>query len=237
VIALIKIINRCIPFIVILVLILFTPRAFSLTADPEAGKDKATPCSMCHGEDGNSIEPEWPNLASQNKQYIINSIKAFQSGARGNCYSCHGQDDNDVELGWSSTTGQHIVAVMKTQLMTLTNQDIENIAAYYNNQSTTALETDSTLANQGESLYTTGNKLTGVSACIGCHGPTGRANGDLGYPSLAGQHALYTENTLRNYASGERQTEANNLMKTLSSSLSETEIRAVSAYIQALGSQ
>ena len=229
-------INRCIPFIVILALILFTPRAFSLTADPEAGKDKAVDCSMCHGEDGNSIEPEWPNLAGQNKQYMINSIKAFQSGARGNCYSCHGQDDNDVELGWSSTTGQHIVAVMKTQLMTLTNQDIEDIAAYYNSQIITELETDSTLANQGESIYITGNKLTGV-ACVGCHGPTGRANGDLGYPSLAGQHALYTENTLRNYASGERQTEANNLMKTLSSSLSETEIRAVSAYIQALGSQ
>ena len=235
-IALIKIINRCIPFIVILVLILFTPRAFSLTADPEAGKDKAVDCSMCHGEDGNSIEPEWPNLAGQNKQYMINSIKAFQSGARGNCYSCHGQDDNDVELGWSSITGQHIVAVMKTQLMTLTNQDIEDIAAYYNSQIITELETDSTLANQGESIYITGNKLTGV-ACIGCHGPKGRGNGDLGYPSLAGQHALYTENTLRNYASGERQTEANNLMKTLSSSLSETEIRAVSAYIQALGSQ
>lgn len=186
-------INRCIPFIVILALILFTPRAFSLTADPEAGKDKAVDCSMCHGEDGNSIEPEWPNLAGQNKQYMINSIKAFQSGARGNCYSCHGQDDNDVELGWSSITGQHIVAVMKTQLMTLTNQDIEDIAAYYNSQIITELETDSTLANQGESIYITGNKLTGVAL-------SGVANAETGNPVIApknGEANMNFNNSLR----------------------------------------
>ena len=35
------------------------------TGDPIAGKEKSALCQGCHGEDGNSPTPDFPNLAGQ----------------------------------------------------------------------------------------------------------------------------------------------------------------------------
>ena len=49
-----------------------------------AGKKKAVMCAVCHGLNGLSKNPEAPNLAGDNANYIIKQLKAFQSGARKN---------------------------------------------------------------------------------------------------------------------------------------------------------
>jgi len=200
----------CISFIFILLLI--APVSLLMAGDVEAGKDKSIVCSACHGQNGNSINPLWPSLAGQHKQYTIHTLKAYQNGTR-------------------------VDAVMKAQVMALTEEDFEDIAAYYNAQKMEKQDYDYALAKKGESLYRGGNALTGVAACIACHGPTGRGNPGAGYPSLAGQHAEYTKDALKDYTNTERKAGLNDMMQSLAARLTAEEIEAVSEYIQALGSE
>ncbi len=93
---------------------------------------------------------------------------------------------------------------------------------------------DPALVAQGERLYRGGNRDSGVSACIACHGPTGRGNPAAGYPSLAGQHDVYTAAQLRAYASAERKSDAGQMMRNVAARITEEEIIAVSSYIQGL---
>ena len=200
----------CISFTLILLLI--APISFSMAGDVEAGKSKSIVCSACHGQDGNSINPLWPSLAGQHKQYTIHTLRAYQNGTR-------------------------VDAVMQAQVMALTEQDLEDIAAYYNAQTMQKKDYDYGLAKKGESLYRGGNASTGVAACIACHGPTGRGNPGAGYPSLAGQHAEYTADALKGYIKTERKAGLNDMMQSLAPRLTAEEIEAVSEYIQALGSK
>ena len=200
----------CISFTLILLLI--ASISFSMAGDVEAGKSKSIVCSACHGQDGNSINPLWPSLAGQHKQYTIHTLRAYQNGAR-------------------------VDAVMQAQVIALTEQDLEDIAAYYNAQTMQKKDYNYGLAKKGESLYRGGNASTGVAACIACHGPTGRGNPGAGYPSLAGQHAEYTADALKGYIKTERKAGLNDMMQSLAPRLTAEEIEAVSEYIQALGSK
>ena len=200
----------CISFT--LTLLLIAPISFSMAGDVEAGKSKSIVCSACHGQDGNSMNPLWPNLAGQHKQYTIHTLRAYQNGTR-------------------------VDAVMQAQVIALTERDLEDIAAYYNAQTMQKKDYDYGLAKKGESLYRGGNASTGVAACIACHGPTGRGNPGAGYPSLAGQHAEYTADALKGYIKTERKAGLNDMMQSLAPRLTAEEIEAVSEYIQALGSK
>ena len=51
-------------------------------ADAEAGKAKAAVCAACHGADGNSVNPLWPNLAGQTSRYLYLQLKDFKEGRR-----------------------------------------------------------------------------------------------------------------------------------------------------------
>ena len=206
-----RLFTRCISISFALIFLLTGPIS-SLVAGDEAGKVKSIVCSACHGQDGNSINPLWPSLAGQHKQYTINALKAYLNGARLN-------------------------VVMQAQLMALTEQDFEDIAAYYNVQTMQKKDYDFGLAKKGESLYRGGNASTGVAACIACHGPTGRGNPGAGYPSIAGQHAEYTEDALKQYKKAERKAGLNDMMQSLAARMTTEEIEAVSEYIQALGSE
>ncbi|GAB2654654.1 c-type cytochrome [Vibrio panuliri] len=77
--------------------------------DVAAGKAKAGVCAACHGADGIAMIPGYPNLKGQNEQYLVSSIKAYQTNQR--------------QGGLS--------AVMKAQADMLSDADIANLAAYY----------------------------------------------------------------------------------------------------------
>lgn len=50
---------------------------------PSMGKALATTmCVSCHGADGKSIGPLWPNLAGQRSQYMVKQLQDFKSGKR-----------------------------------------------------------------------------------------------------------------------------------------------------------
>lgn len=61
--------------------VVFTGHA-GADGDPAAGAKKAILCAACHGPNGISANPLWPNLAGQNAAYLETQIKAFRDGVR-----------------------------------------------------------------------------------------------------------------------------------------------------------
>ena len=86
----------------------------------------------------------------------------------------------------------------------------------------------------GAQLYRAGNSNTAVPACMACHGPDGKGNAPAGWPALGGQHPEYIAKQLNLYASGERSTDLNNIMRDIAARLSRAEIDAVSQYVSGL---
>lgn len=59
--------------------------AFATTAqagDAAAGKTKSANCAGCHGMNGKSMNPNYPNLAGQKEAYLAKAIKAYRDGQR-----------------------------------------------------------------------------------------------------------------------------------------------------------
>jgi len=177
--------------------------------DAVSGKEKSTPCAGCHGADGSSVNPEWPNLAGQGDNYLDKQMQDFKSGARTN-------------------------AMMAPMVAALSEQDMANLSAFYASQTVQAGSADEKLVDLGQKIYRGGNPASGVAACIGCHAPTGAGNPAAGFPSLGGQHAKYVENQLNAFKSGERSNDAGKMMRTVANKMSEQEIKAVASYVQGL---
>ena len=181
------------------------------------GATKAAICSSCHGQNGNSVNPEWPRLAGQSAVYIAEQLRLFRSGVRDN-------------------------PVMKPLAGTLSDQDISDLAVYYEAQTPTGLEADPSYWQAGEALYLRGDRAHEVPACVACHGPVGRGNLAAGYPALRAQQAVYVVKQLNDYASGTRYTAANPaqasrngvMMLTLAKRLTPEQIRDVASYLQGM---
>ena len=120
--------------------------------------------------------------------------------------------------------------------MTLSAEDIADLAAFYAAQAPAPLTAAPALVARGARIYRGGIAESGVSACIACHGPLGHGNPLAGYPSIAGQHATYVVTTLKEYAADVRKTDAtmNQMMRNVSAQLREDEMQAVASYIQGL---
>jgi cytochrome c553 len=54
----------------------------AVSADVEAGRQKAQTCAACHGPMGLAAMPNTPNLAGQPAQYMVEQLKAYRSGKR-----------------------------------------------------------------------------------------------------------------------------------------------------------
>jgi len=201
-------------FVTLSLCILFTGTTFAdgiIVGDAEAGKNKAVTCGACHGADGNSVNPVWPSLAGQHPTYTVAQLQAFKNGTR----------TEPLMLG---------------QVMSLSDEDMRNLAVYFASMPAAAKAVaDPAIVDRGQRLYRGGDSDNNSSACIACHGPTGRGNPAAAYPSLKGQYATYTAIQLRAYASGARQSDGpTKVMRDIASSLSEDDIVAVSSYIQGL---
>ncbi|HEY9381543.1 MAG TPA: cytochrome c [Burkholderiales bacterium] len=87
----------------------FAAPAFA--GDAAAGADKAKQvCAACHGADGNTPStPDFPKLAGQYEDYLLQALKQYKSGARKN-------------------------PIMAAQVQPLSAKDMENLAAYYASQ-------------------------------------------------------------------------------------------------------
>ena len=115
----------------------------------------------------------------------------------------------------------------------MSEEDINNLAAHFETQTTSPGAADENLFELGQSIYRGGNPKVGVPACISCHGPNGAGNPAAGFPKLSYQHATYTAARLKKYRSGEKYSGAE-IMNGVSTFLSDQDIEAVASYIQGL---
>lgn len=81
----------------------------AMAADIAAGQAKSAVCASCHGANGISLAPIYPNLAGQKEGYLASSLMAYKTQDRkgGNA------------------------AIMWGMAAPLTDDDIANLAAYY----------------------------------------------------------------------------------------------------------
>ncbi len=175
-------------------------------ADIEAGKTKSAVCAACHGVDGNSSNPIWPSLAGQHASYTYKQLVDFKEGRRVN----------------ASMTG--MVAL-------LTDEDMKNLAAYYESLTPKGAAFDSEVIAKGESIYRGGITETHVAACMGCHSPSGKGNGPAAWPSLAGQHPQYVVTQLQHFKEGLRDNDPGKMMRNLVVRMSDAEMEAVANYV------
>ena len=87
------------------VVLLGTVSSAHAAGDTQAGKAKAAACAACHGANGQGVGSN-PPLAGKSEAQLVQALKDFKSGKRDN-------------------------AVMKGMVSSLSDQDMENIAAYY----------------------------------------------------------------------------------------------------------
>ncbi len=177
--------------------------------DVAKGKTRASACVACHGPDGNSANPEWPKLAGQSSLYIIKQLRLFRTGERGN-------------------------PLMTPMAKGLSDQDVENLGAYFASQTTSPGAARMDLVSLGQEIYRGGNSVTKVPACLSCHGPTGVGNPAAKFPKLSFQHAAYVEIRLKAYRDGVYSYKGSEIMNGIATNLSDEEIKAVSSYIQGL---
>lgn len=192
-------------------LLAFSLSANALEGDAKAGQSKAATCVGCHGPDGNSMVAMWPKLAGQHQNYLVRQLELIKSGKRS-------------------------VPEMMGIVATLSEQDMADLAAWFNSNAVKTGNADEKLLALGEKIYRAGDADAGVVACIACHGPTGAGNPVAGYPAVAGQHATYTAKVLKGFRSGKGFSDdaAGMVMPGVSKQLTDESIKAVSSYLQGL---
>ncbi len=210
--------KKCKAMIIAMVTALAIVMSASVTAAGDAAKGQevaAGICAGCHNPDGNSIIPANPILAGQHVEYIIKQLMDFKSG--------EGESPNRES------------AIMGPMVASLTQQDIENLAAFYAKQkpeSAGNVTDNESYLEMGKRLYHGGNIDNGVPACASCHGPSG-AGIPPHYPAVAGQHAEYTFIQLNLFNEGKRINDKGVMQKVVTRMNGEEE-RAVAEYIQSM---
>jgi cytochrome c553 len=126
-------------------------------------------CSACHGHNGRSVAPTFPNLAAQTAAYIELQLHAFKDQTRA---------DPDAQ------------AYMWGMASQLNDASISGLAAYFSKQSAAEGKSgNATLIAQGKQIFMEGVPGRQIPACASCHGAQAQGNGP--FPRLAGQHAPY----------------------------------------------
>ena len=148
-------------------------------------------------------------MAEQHASYIVKQLKDFKEGAR-------------------------INAQMTGMVAALSNNDMEDLGSYFQNQKINLGYAKKELVELGQKIYRAGNNDSGIPACMSCHGPSGTGNPGAIYPTLRGQHAEYTATQLKMFKSNERNNDLNSVMRSIAERMSQNQIEAVSEYIQGL---
>jgi cytochrome c553 len=166
--------------------------------DVERGKVQGYTCLGCHGIDGyRNAYPSYrvPKLGGQKAGYLIVALQGYRDGTR-----------------------KH--PTMVSQASSLSDQDIEDVAAYL------ATLGDDTVAAGGVS----GTSLQAAQTCVACHGQNGISMSPA-WPTLAGQHEDYLVHALNQYRDGSRE---NVVMGSLVTNMSDETVAELAAYFAGL---
>lgn len=166
-------------------------------------------CSTCHGLQGISVSPTFPNLAAQPTQYLAAQLRAFRDRSRAD---------------------PHAQAFMWGMAAQLTDDVIKQMADYFAKQPAPRGETaDRAEVAAGGKIYQEGIEKQDVPACMSCHGD--KAQGNELFPRLAGQRRNYLEKQLEAFSTELR---ANEIMHENSKKLTARQISEIAAYLSSL---
>lgn len=166
--------------------------------DVEAGKQLAYTCLGCHGIEGyRNAYPSFrvPKLGGQKATYLEIALKGYRAGTR-----------------------EH--PTMQGQAMSLSDQEIQDLAAYLS-----SINDDSVAAGG-----TQGASFDKAAACAACHGQNGISVNAM-WPTLAGQHEDYLVHAIRQYKAGARK---DPVMSAQAAMIAEEDIPLLAAYFASL---
>ena len=172
---------------------IFPPGSAFAAGEIEAGKTKAYTCTGCHGIPGyNNVYPTYkvPKIGGQKYAYLLSALKAYKNGERDH-------------------------ATMENHAISLNDDDIEDISAYF-----------ASLPLSPQDNSNAGAGYEKAKVCEACHGVTGKSV-DPTFPNLAGQHASYLAQALGDYRSGAR---TNPVMAGMAANLSNQDIVDLAAW-------
>lgn len=188
--------------------------SFSVQAqDVKAGEKKIAMCIGCHGIVGyQATFPEIykvPMIAGQNAKYIVSALQAYAKGDR-----------------------KH--PTMRGIAQSLSEQDMADVSAYYEQQAKAPAAPDTASAAPEAAA-----KLLEKGACASCHGANFSKPIDGAYPKLAGQHADYLAAALRAYKTEGNPNvgRGNAIMAGQVKQFSNAELKSIAAYLASLPSE
>ncbi len=166
-------------------------------------------CAACHGDNGRAADATIPVLAAQTSQYLQQQLKDFRSQSRSEA---------------------NLKAYMWGVSALLDDATIAGLADYYAALPPRPGHAGAPkLVAAGKAIYDKGFPQRGVKACADCHGAD--AEGQAGFPRLAGQHARYVVSQLQVFRSTPLRPHGV-LMKSELRGLSKDEMKAVAAYVE-----
>ena len=171
-------------------------------------------CANCHGAHGVATSPNFPNLAGQQKTYLVSQLTAFRS---------HGRSDPEgYEYMWGLSAH-------------LTDNQIDKLADYFSQLPPTAGNVDHygtpEMLGLGRTIFEQGITADGVPACSACHGA--HAEGSDQFPRLAGQHADYLIKQLSVFQLTDQRPDGV-AMKAVTHNLSPANMASVAAYLETI---
>src|SRR5215470_7879845 len=191
--------------------VVWTPGLLQILADakPERGRAKAQEvCVACHGEQGVSAAPQYPNLAGQSGAAIYKQLNDYRTGSR---------------------TNQLMTDIAKA----LDEATLADVAAYYaaqpkrNPNPATLAESPPAIVH----LVELGDPNRNIPPCAACHRPG--SGGPIETPILAEQGKEYIVLQLKMYAAGERRNDVYGRMRTIAAKLTPAEIDGLATYYRA----
>jgi len=185
--------------------------AQDVKGDAKAGEKKNAMCIGCHGIPGYQASfPEIyrvPAISGQNAKYIVSALNAYKKGER-----------------------KH--PSMRGIAESLTDQDIADLAAYYEEHGKGAASTAKAAPAPSEQVA----QLLNKGGCVACHGADFNKPIDPSYPKVAGQPADYLFVALKSYKVEGQSTwgRANGVMSGVAKQFSNAELKALAQYISSL---
>ena len=180
--------------------------------DVEAGKQKIAMCIVCHGIPGYQASfPEVhkvPMISGQSGKYIAAALVAYQKGER-----------------------KH--PTMRGISESLSEQDIADVSAYYEQHGKTGAELPAKPSREPSVQVAA---LLQKGACVSCHGENFAKPIDPSYPQIAGQYADYLYVALRQYkdGSGAYFGRSNAIMAGIAKQFTNAELKALAGYVGSL---
>ncbi len=180
--------------------------------DVQAGERKIAMCIGCHGIVGYQASfPEIykvPKISGQGAKYIVSALNAYKKGER-----------------------KH--PTMRGIAESLTDQDMADLAAYYEKHGVVA---GAAVAGPAAGGSDKAAALLKKGACVSCHGANFASPIDPTYPKIAGQHADYLFVALKAYKTENNAQvgRANGVMGGIAKQFTNAEMKELAVYLSAL---